>query len=136
MPVLRNMQEEEANMSMMAKLRQYLDPTTTVFVVRSLLRVVLIFLLMVVLSASYTYMAVYVYARGPLLDTHGGITSYERTGSYSSTSYLGAIVTDYMGRSIAVSYTHLRAHETVLDLVCRLLLEKKKKRTIIYYNAI
>ena len=26
----------------------------------------------------------------------------------------------------AVSYTHLRAHETVLDLVCRLLLEKIK----------
>ena len=26
----------------------------------------------------------------------------------------------------AVSYTHLRAHETVLDLVCRLLLEKQK----------
>ena len=26
----------------------------------------------------------------------------------------------------AVSYTHLRAHETVLDLVCRLLLETKK----------
>ena len=24
---------------------------------------------------------------------------------------------------IAVSYTHLRAHETVLELVCRLLLE-------------
>ena len=30
--------------------------------------------------------------------------------------------------SIPVSYTHLRAHETVLDLVCRLLLEKKKKQ--------
>ena len=29
--------------------------------------------------------------------------------------------------AIPVSYTHLRAHETVLDLVCRLLLEKKKK---------
>ena len=28
-----------------------------------------------------------------------------------------------------VSYTHLRAHETVLDLVCRLLLEKKKQKT-------
>ncbi|WDT36865.1 hypothetical protein PVA38_11790 [Streptococcus pneumoniae D39] len=27
--------------------------------------------------------------------------------------------------SRTVSYTHLRAHETVLDLVCRLLLEKK-----------
>ena len=28
--------------------------------------------------------------------------------------------------SISVSYTHLRAHETVLDLVCRLLLEKRR----------
>ena len=27
-----------------------------------------------------------------------------------------------------VSYTHLRAHETVLDLVCRLLLENKKTK--------
>ena len=36
-------------------------------------------------------------------------------------------------RKCSVSYTHLRAHETVLDLVCRLLLEKKKetKHTII-----
>ena len=34
----------------------------------------------------------------------------------------------HSGRNLlgAVSYTHLRAHETVLDLVCRLLLEKKK----------
>src|SRR5678816_4742809 len=29
----------------------------------------------------------------------------------------------------AVSYTHLRAHETPEHLVCRLLLEKKKKKT-------
>ena len=28
-----------------------------------------------------------------------------------------------------VSYTHLRAHETGRNLVCRLLLEKKKKET-------
>src|SRR5450756_2689927 len=28
---------------------------------------------------------------------------------------------------VAVSYTHLRAHETRHDIVCRLLLEKKKK---------
>src|SRR5678815_6046239 len=28
-----------------------------------------------------------------------------------------------------VSYTHLRAHETPEHLVCRLLLEKKKKKT-------
>ena len=34
-----------------------------------------------------------------------------------------------------VSYTHLRAHETVLDLVCRLLLEKKKNtNTQLYYT--
>ena len=35
-----------------------------------------------------------------------------------------------------VSYTHLRAHETVLDLVCRLLLEKKKchSRHIFIHN--
>eukprot|EP00831_Metopus_contortus_P073549 TRINITY_DN670_c0_g1_i2.p1 TRINITY_DN670_c0_g1~~TRINITY_DN670_c0_g1_i2.p1 ORF type:complete len:252 (+),score=34.81 TRINITY_DN670_c0_g1_i2:107-862(+) len=31
--------------------------------------------------------------------------------------------------SYTVSYTHLRAHETSLHLVCRLLLEKKKKKT-------
>eukprot|EP00831_Metopus_contortus_P001016 TRINITY_DN10364_c0_g1_i2.p1 TRINITY_DN10364_c0_g1~~TRINITY_DN10364_c0_g1_i2.p1 ORF type:complete len:107 (+),score=22.81 TRINITY_DN10364_c0_g1_i2:114-434(+) len=29
-----------------------------------------------------------------------------------------------------VSYTHLRAHETSLHLVCRLLLEKKKKNNL------
>ena len=28
-----------------------------------------------------------------------------------------------------VSYKHFPAHETVLELVCRLLLEKKKKKT-------
>eukprot|EP00657_Telonema_sp_P-1_P008283 TRINITY_DN29167_c0_g1_i1.p2 TRINITY_DN29167_c0_g1~~TRINITY_DN29167_c0_g1_i1.p2 ORF type:complete len:117 (-),score=31.71 TRINITY_DN29167_c0_g1_i1:28-378(-) len=33
--------------------------------------------------------------------------------------------------SVPVSYTHLRAHETVLDLVCRLLLEKKKNNKVI-----
>ena len=31
--------------------------------------------------------------------------------------------------AVSVSYTHLRAHETVLDLVCRLLLEKKPSHT-------
>ena len=38
-----------------------------------------------------------------------------------------AVVVRRRGRGAGpVSYTHLRAHETVLDLVCRLLLEKKK----------
>ena len=34
---------------------------------------------------------------------------------------------------VPVSYTHLRAHETVLDLVCRLLLEKKKQKLTTYF---
>src|SRR5678815_2424527 len=36
------------------------------------------------------------------------------------------VALDTKGRVIAVSYTHLRAHETPEHLVCRLLLEKKK----------
>ena len=40
------------------------------------------------------------------------------------------LVHDYVSVDLEpVSYTHLRAHETVLDLVCRLLLEKKKYYT-------
>ncbi|WP_460365987.1 hypothetical protein [Staphylococcus aureus] len=31
-----------------------------------------------------------------------------------------------LARYIPVSYTHLRAHETLSDLVCRLLLEKTR----------
>ena len=37
----------------------------------------------------------------------------------------GDLVTLTTAYDMSVSYTHLRAHETVLDLVCRLLLEKK-----------
>ena len=45
-------------------------------------------------------------------------------------SAIGAISRNAIGANgiIPVSYTHLRAHETVLDLVCRLLLEKKKQK--------
>ena len=39
-------------------------------------------------------------------------------------SYDSVLVSAAVGK--AVSYTHLRAHETRHDLVCRLLLEKKK----------
>src|SRR5660398_294552 len=34
----------------------------------------------------------------------------------------------YSAEEVPVSYTHLRAHETKANLVCRLLLEKKKKK--------
>ena len=41
------------------------------------------------------------------------------------------------GAVVPVSYTHLRAHETVLDLVCRLLLEKKNTaHNNVYDNTI
>src|SRR5450756_2926237 len=43
----------------------------------------------------------------------------------SHTAALGRVGACTIG---AVSYTHLRAHETRHDLVCRLLLEKKKKK--------
>ena len=53
-------------------------------------------------------------------------------------SYLGAIrfvlTTDGSSVLDAVSYTHLRAHETDSYLVCRLLLEKKKTMISIYYS--
>ena len=52
-------------------------------------------------------------SQGPALTTITNVGAQESQGS---------------GTIEAVSYTHLRAHETVLDLVCRLLLEKKKKK--------
>ena len=39
------------------------------------------------------------------------------------------LLRDLLRAQEAVSYTHLRAHETVLDLVCRLLLEKTQNHT-------
>ena len=46
----------------------------------------------------------------------------------SRTTRLGVCPTQTKAnRKTPVSYTHLRAHETAANLVCRLLLEKKKK---------
>ena len=45
----------------------------------------------------------------------------------ATAAFLSRLVPERLASiSAPVSYTHLRAHETVLDLVCRLLLEKKK----------
>ena len=55
----------------------------------------------------------------------------EGTGADPVATFLGvdrlgeAEQAELAGRIRPVSYTHLRAPETVLDLVCRLLLEKK-----------
>ena len=37
-----------------------------------------------------------------------------------------AVIADALAGAVAGSYAHLRAHETVLDFVCRLLLLKTK----------
>ena len=43
---------------------------------------------------------------------------------------VGQMIQEYRSMGLnPVSYTHLRPHETVLDLVCRLLLEKKNQHT-------
>ena len=52
------------------------------------------------------------YKRNPQLNQHGELVHL--------------LSVEGLPKSIPVSYTHLRAHETVLDLVCRLLLEKTK----------
>ena len=49
-----------------------------------------------------------------------------RTGR-ANPSLLESVEVDYYG---SVSYTHLRAHETRHDLVCRLLLETNKIRGV------
>ena len=47
--------------------------------------------------------------------------------TYNDKDYIS--LTDMVRNMETVSYTHLRAHETGRNLVCRLLLEKKKKKT-------
>ena len=62
-----------------------------------------------------------------------------RVGRASSTM-LDTINVNAYGSIMPVSYTHLRAHETKANLVCRLLLEKKnnlqnKKSKVATLNA-
>ena len=57
-------------------------------------------------------------------DGSGGFDT-ARVVSDSATGVFSVFAID-LDRDTAVSYTHLRAHETSLHLVCRLLLEKKK----------
>ena len=62
-----------------------------------------------------------------------GVIEFKKTSGPVVTSYKYYVKGDHVRieevSSKAVSYTHLRANETVLDLVCRLLLEKNKNNT-------
>ena len=65
-----------------------------------------------------------------LVHLAGGYKGASSIADYTESDYnflmdLNVKPTFLLLKEIAVSYTHLRAHETVLDLVCRLLLEKK-----------
>ena len=65
---------------------------------------------------------------GYVVPTGSSVAKWTKTGQGTGAYKGGMIITadlDYAPYIDAVSYTHLRAHETVLDLVCRLLLEKK-----------
>ena len=53
------------------------------------------------------------------------VAPQETTGSAVVVSWEG-----WQGGMGTVSYTHLRAHETVLDLVCRILLEKNTQELV------
>ena len=52
----------------------------------------------------------------------------EATGRWSNVTYMPCTSENNFIPAIPVSYTHLRAHETRHDLVCRLLLEKKNMK--------
>eukprot|EP00831_Metopus_contortus_P012643 TRINITY_DN15092_c0_g1_i3.p1 TRINITY_DN15092_c0_g1~~TRINITY_DN15092_c0_g1_i3.p1 ORF type:complete len:130 (+),score=16.84 TRINITY_DN15092_c0_g1_i3:166-555(+) len=63
-----------------------------------------------------------------------GFILFRSPEMYKCFSYISK---KWKNHPLAVSYTHLRAHETSLHLVCRLLLEKKKNNncTITTYNS-
>ena len=78
---------------------------------------------------SNTQIALYaatIKAGGVYLPLNTGYTSSELDYFIKDSSAKIIIVDKNVENIIAVSYTHLRAHETPEHLVCRLLLEKKK----------
>src|SRR5665811_500440 len=67
-------------------------------------------------------------AANELKKAHPGMMTLVAVAITTAFAYSAAVVLGLSGEVFfwAVSYTHLRAHETVLGLVCRLLLEQKK----------
>ena len=70
-------------------------------------------------SQSLIFMLCVALSMVTLVALRGFGDSVDRALTRDARALIGADVV------VPVSYTHLRAHETVLDLVCRLLLDKK-----------
>ena len=60
-----------------------------------------------------------------------GLYSWKVDSRFGNVTYIpvDTLQHAFQNSNDTVSYTHLRAHETGRNLVCRLLLEKKKKHT-------
>src|SRR5659263_185524 len=84
-------------------------------------------------EVSWGLDAIFIKQSGPVLVERnlihdiGRFAEGENGAAYSTDWYIYWKDHDHGVYIEAVSYTHLRAHETRHDLVCRLLLEKKKK---------
>ena len=115
LPALEALDAEESSAGILERAATKFDPTSVIFLTRSFLRVVFIFLLMATLSASFTYSAVYLYAGSSLVRPpaaaedeptgsvgalYSGTSTYHRSGSFGQTTYLGAVVVDFESRSI------------------------------------
>eukprot|EP00831_Metopus_contortus_P047449 TRINITY_DN3829_c0_g1_i2.p2 TRINITY_DN3829_c0_g1~~TRINITY_DN3829_c0_g1_i2.p2 ORF type:complete len:154 (-),score=26.82 TRINITY_DN3829_c0_g1_i2:51-512(-) len=66
-------------------------------------------------------------SQNPIVHRVIDVFDKNKDGKISFTEFISGLSSLHSEGPIAVSYTHLRAHETSLHLVCRLLLEKKKK---------
>ena len=69
-------------------------------------------------------------------DEVGAGANHRQPSSLETPHEVDAVKARRVTKPDPVSYTHLRAHETVLDLVCRLLLEKKKNNHTYYHVSL
>ena len=60
--------------------------------------------------------------------TNSGVPRQQEIDRSTAFAIIDDVLSVHGPGTRAVSYTHLRAHETVTELVCRLLLEKKKNK--------
>ena len=68
----------------------------------------------------------FAFSQGVVVDLFGADRWVDMVNPEAGSEDMSFVLDEVPGAYLnAVSYTHLRAHETVLDIVCRLLLDKK-----------